>query len=252
VAVTRASVGAVAAAAAAAIALVLTLAPRSAAACGVSTADGVAACSLAEHEEATRPRWHVGASGIYPSTAIEFGGGLRTPETRAAALASVLYQPTPRVTLQAGMGATFGGGLETPTGRYNFSPGPTAEIGGSWRVVDGGRPFVILTSLLSFSAATTHLAGSDAGHAGYEAFDLRLGALAGVTLWKRLSLYALGRVFGGPVFWKYQGASVTGGDTHHYQVGAGVTWLVVRRFGLFAEGVPLGERALAAGLSVAF
>jgi hypothetical protein len=38
----------------------------------------------------------------------------------------------------------------------------------------------------------------------------------------------------------------------HYQVGAGVAVAVARQMEIFAEGVPLGERALAAGLSIAF
>jgi len=48
----------------------------SARACGVSTADGLSSCSLAEHEEETRPRWRVGASAACTSTAIDFGNNL--------------------------------------------------------------------------------------------------------------------------------------------------------------------------------
>ena len=59
----------IAIAAATAVAAVGTLGPRAARACGVSTADGVYACSLQEHEEETRPRWLAGASAIYTSTA---------------------------------------------------------------------------------------------------------------------------------------------------------------------------------------
>jgi hypothetical protein len=86
----------------------------------------------------------------------------------------------------------------------------------------------------------------------YSAFDLRLGAVVGTTFFDRLSPYALGRVFGGPVYWRYQGAAVTGTDTHHYQLGAGLALMLARRLDIFAEAVPLGERSLSAGASVSF
>jgi hypothetical protein len=227
-------------------------------ACGVSTADGLSACSLEEHEEATRPRWHAGASGVYTSTAIQFQGSVRSDETRGAVVASLAYQPSRRTTFQLALGGTFGGRLSTPTGQYDFSPGPTAAVGASWRLLEGARPFVVLTSNLSFSAASTTPSGAGAGGGnsaakiGYQAFDLRLGALCGMTFFRTLSPYAVGRVFGGPVFWQYQGADVTGGDVHHYQLGAGMTVVVARRLNVFAEGIPLGERSLAAGTAVAF
>ena len=56
---------------------------------------------------------------------------------------------------------------------------------------------------------------------------------------------------GGPVFWRYQGAGVSGGDAHHYQLGGGLTLTIAGRVNLFAEGIPLGERSVAAGAAVA-
>jgi hypothetical protein len=44
----------------------------------------------------------------------------------------------------------------------DFSPGPTVAIGASYRLIQGTRPFVILTANLSFSDAETHLSGADA------------------------------------------------------------------------------------------
>lgn len=232
------------------------LAPTAARACGVSTADGLSACSLSEHEEETRPRWSAGASGIYTSTAIRFSNDLRSDETRSAVAASLAYHPSARATLQLALGGTFGGRLITPEGTHDFSAGPTAAIGASWRLLDRGRPFVLLTGNLSFSAARTTLVSApgaaSSASVGYQAFDLRLGVLVGTTLLHVLTPYAVGRVFGGPIYWKYQDRDVTGTDTHHYQVGAGLTVAVVRRFNLFAEGIPLGERSLAAGTAIAF
>jgi hypothetical protein len=236
-----------------ALALLSAAAPA-ARACGVSTADGLSACSLEEHEEETRPRWRAGAAGLYTSTAIDFGS-FRSDEIRGSIVASLGYQPTRRLTLQLAAGSTVGGHLDTAMGVYDFSPGPTAAIGTSYRLVQGTKPFVILTANLSFSAATTQLSGPDAASnpkVSYDAFDLRGGALVGTTLWRVLSPYAVVRAFGGPVYWQYQGTNVTGTDAHHYQVGAGLTLVIARRVDLFAEGIPLGERSLAAGGALAF
>jgi hypothetical protein len=62
--------------------------------------------------------------------------------------------------------------------------------------------------------------------------------------------YVLARAFGGPVFWSLAGASVTGTDAHHYQVGAGLV-IRARRVDIVAEGVPLGERTVVVGVGLA-
>jgi hypothetical protein len=232
--------------------LAVAIAAPAARACGVSTADGLSACSLAEHEEETRPRWRAGAAGLYTSTTIDFSGGLHSDETRGSLVASLAYQPTKRLTLQLAAGSTLGGHLDTPAGVYQLAPGPTGAGGVSYRLLPGTKPFVILTANLSFSAATTQLSGGTGAAVSYDAFDLRGGALVGTTLWGVLSPYAVLRAFGGPIYWSYQGQSVTGTDAHHYQVGAGLTLVLARAVDLFVEGVPLGERSLAAGAAVAF
>src|SRR5512142_1361141 len=105
-------------------------------ACGASGPEGVAYCTLAEHDEQTRPKWAVGASGLYTSTNIHFSHGLRGDETRSQALAAVAYMPSDRVTLQLGIGALLGGHLDMPDGRHDFEPGPAGLLGAAWRVVD--------------------------------------------------------------------------------------------------------------------
>jgi hypothetical protein len=218
-------------------------------ACGVS-ASGVASCSLAEHVAEREPHWALGVSGLYTSTSVRFSGGNRADETRAATLASVALLPSPALVLQASLGSELGGSLSMPSGKYDFSPGLLAALGADYRLLDDGRWFALLTSTLSFSAARTH---ADAGpSAAYEALDLRLGAEFGIDIASVLRPYALARVFGGPIFWRLDGAAVTGTDTHHYQLGAGVGLHLSRSFNAFAEGVPLGERALALGIGAAF
>ncbi len=216
-------------------------------ACGVSGVDGAAFCSLSEHEEGTRPRWAVTAGGLLTSTRLRFSGGLRGGETRDAAFAGLAYFPSATTTLQMALGATVGGNLTMPDGRYEFSPGPSTLLGASWRAVDRDV-FVILTSVLSFSANKTKSPSNST--AGYEAFDLRLGAEIGTTVFKVFKPYIPVRVFGGPTYWHYLGASVTGTDTHHYQLGAGAVLQVVNRLNVYAEGIPLGERAVSFGLAL--
>ena len=216
--------------------------------CGVS-ASGVASCSLAEHNEAVRPRWAVGVSGLYTSTRLSFGDGLFADQVRYASLASLAYLPTPRLALQVGAGAAFEGLLTTPDGRHEFSPGPTGLLGAAYRAYDDGHAFIQLTSTLSFASARTHL--PDQASVGYQAFDLRLGGEFGLQLANVFRPYAITRVFGGPVFWHYEGRSVRGHDTHLYQAGAGASVRVAKSVSVFAEGVPLGERAVSVGVAVA-
>lgn len=232
------------------VVLAVELTPVRAKACGVSAA-GVSTCSLAEHEEATRPHWVVGASGVATSTRLSFDGGdVHADETRYAAFALLAYLPTRSLVLEAGAGATFGGSLRPPDGRHDFLPGPVFSLGADWRALDDGRFFVVGTSLVSFSAARTQKDDEDA--VGYQALDVRLGGQAGIDVFDVLRPYALARVFGGPVFWRYQGKAVTGTDTHHYQLGIGLAVRPVEPLSVFAEGVPLGERALSLGVAVAF
>jgi hypothetical protein len=220
-------------------------------ACGVSGPDGVWSCSLEEHDEALRPRWHVGAAYVFTSTALRFSHDVRAEQTRNAIVATAAYAPSPRLTWQFSAGAAFAGELRLPDGSYALSVGPTGAAGVAYRVLEG-QPFVVLTGLLSASTAISERREQPAAEAAYTAFDLRLGVLVGATLFDQLSPYAVARVFGGPIFWHYQGEAVTGTDVSHYQLGAGVSWLIARRCDLYFEGVPLGERALSGGASVSF
>jgi len=215
--------------------------------CGVSGVDGASFCSLSEHKEEERPRWAVTGGGVFTSTRLRFTGGLRGDETRDAAFGAIAYFPSAQTTLQMGLGATLGGTLTMPDRRYDFSPGPSALLGASWRVVDRDV-FVLLTSVLSFSATKTQSPSNSS--VGYEAFDLRLGAEIGTTLVKVLRPYIPVRVFGGPVFWHYLGTAVTGTDIHHYQLGAGAMLQLAKRVSLYAEGIPIGERAVSFGLAL--
>jgi hypothetical protein len=214
---------------------------------------GASACSLSEHEESLRKKWRVGATYAFTSTAIRFTGGATFDETRHTVLATLDYQPTRRWTLELGAGPLVGGSLERGGVSFDFNPGLVTDLGASFRLLDAdaARPFVVFTGQIAYATGTTHESGTSTNIA-YNAFDLRLGAIAGWTLWNVLNPYVVVRAFGGPVYWTYQGDSVTGTDTHHYQVGAGLLALLARRFDIYVEGIPLGEQAVSAGVGVAF
>jgi hypothetical protein len=243
--------------AALAVGFALTFSSARAVACGASAGGvaGVSGCSLAEHNEAVRKKWHVGVSGAYSSTSIRFSPELRLDQTRTAALGVLSYSPRPNVTLEYGAGALADGTFERAGVEFDFSPGLLLLLGGSYRLVanEGVRPFVLLGGQLAYvTARTTELGAAGAESAGYNAFDLRFGPVVGWTIWNTLTPYVLARLFGGPVFWSYQGEAVAGGDVHHYQLGAGLSLLVAKRVTAFVEGVPLGERTLAGGVGFAF
>lgn len=243
-------------ASAGAVAAALSLFPSRALACGASAGNaGVFACSLAEHEEEVRKKWHLGVAGGYTSTAITFGSGLTLDETRGIALALMDYRISPRWTFEAGAGSLFGGHLRGAGTEHDFSPGLLTTLGASWRVLDARdeRPFVLFTGQAAYIVASTRDANAPGASAvGYEAFDLRIGALVGWSIADAFAPYALARAFGGPVYWRFEGEERTGTDTHHYQLGAGLSVLIAKRVDLFVEGVPLGEQGVSGGAGVAF
>ncbi|HKP57355.1 MAG TPA: hypothetical protein VJV78_11575 [Polyangiales bacterium] len=218
-------------------------------ACGVSGPDGVWSCSLEEHEEEIRPRWQLGAAGMYTSTALRFDD-LRAEQRRWAVLATGAYAPTRRLSFQLSAGVGLGGELRVDDAPYEFSAGPNVAAGVAYTLLEGQLPFVVLTGVFSAAFARTQAAGEDAQ--SYTALDLRVGLTAGVVLFDVLVPYAVVRVFGGPVFWHVDGESRTGTDVHHYQVGAGLMLRPLEWLSISFEGVPLGEQALAAGAAIAF
>jgi hypothetical protein len=240
---------------AAAIAVALAY-PARGLACGASAggASGVSACSLQEHLESVRPKWRLGASYAFSSTAIRFNGDTRFDETRHVAFATLDYRMTPNWAFEVALGSILGGQLSSGPAEFDFRPGLLAALGASWRVLDaeGARPFVALTGQLSVVFASTRPSGvAGAPSTGYQAGDLRIGAVAGWPLAEAFTPYALARVFGGPIWWEYQGQNWTGTDVHHFQLGAGALFRI-GNVDVFAEGVPLGELALVGGAGLLF
>jgi hypothetical protein len=79
--------------------------------------------------------------------------------------------------------------------------------------------------------------------------DVRLGAIVGVTLWERLTPYALALAFGGPVLWTLDSADIRGSDQHHYQLGLGLNAALPWNLSAMLDASLLGERALSIGVT---
>ena len=168
-------------------------------------------------------------------------------------LATLGYALKRDMALEVGLGSLVDGSFERAGERYDFSPGLLLLAGGSYRLLknDGTQPFVLLGGQLAYVFSHTQRYTGDESVA-YHAVDFRVSGVAGWTFFDMLSPYVLARLFGGPVFWRYQGEAISGGDVHHYQLGLGVSLLIAERVNFYLEGVPLGEQAFAGGVGVRF
>jgi len=139
--------------------------------------------------------------------------------------------------IEGAVGALVAGTL----GDVDLDPGFIASATGSWLALPEttSRPFILAAVTASVLTAP-HLT----------AVDFRASAVVGKTVLDRLTVYAVGRVFGGPV--NFDPEVATGGDTHHYAVGAGASLRLPKAFDLFVEGSPLGEQSLNVGAGLRF
>ncbi len=199
-------------------------------------------------------RWHVAASFGVMNTGLS---GSNLPSSigieRFAATAGLDYRLSPQTTIGGGIGAGLGGVITVGPQRFLVQPGWLLTFSYSRRILDGAgkMPFLVLGISGGASGAGTREelapAGASPETASLYAFDVRAGVTVGKTFWSTISPYAAARVFGGPVFWSYAGQSVLAGDIYHFQVGLGMVTALPRGFDLFAEVVPLGERAVTLG-----
>lgn len=241
---------------------------REAYACGAAYPGGPVMCDFPRGDRskaASRPILRLSSSYAYTNTTILFlGGDRRADMTRHAAFVAAEL-PLSRAAsssfaLQIGAGGIGNGTLTAnatatqPVRTYDMGPGFSAFTGLAWRVLDAKddwTPFIHLTATLSFSHAATRSAISNDR---YTAVDFRFGAIVGKTLGDSgITPYIAARAFGGPIFWTLDGGSVTGTDLYKYQLGGGLSVaLFDRKLDIFAEGIGLGERGLAAGIGTTF
>jgi hypothetical protein len=186
---------------------------------------------------------------------------------RRAVSASFERRMSDTWTLSFAAGAGLPGHIEMGGERHTIGAGWLIAVSSSWRLLDGrGRiPFFALLSLtLAGSGVSTERAsfaspqtqavppGALDSSAPMYAVDARLGLIIGKTFWDVFTPYAGARLFGGPVFWRFRGEDVIGGDTRHIQLALGASSSLPGGVDLFAEVAPFGERAATVGGGVAF
>ncbi len=228
-------------------------------ACGVSASGAPAGiCDASEvlDEKAAAAKNRVGVSYGYTSSILFFSNDLRTPTERHAVMASFEHPMPKRWTLEVGAGSLVAGFLDTPIGRATFSPGVLASVSLSHLIVPStgyARPFVLLSFTLAGVWAPTQLDGTTSD---YVAFDFSASVAAGASIKfgrHALSPFIAGRLFGGPVFWTYQGSTVLGTDAYKYSLGPGLAASFEHgRVGLSLGAGLLGEKSLRGGVSVSF
>lgn len=234
-------------------------------ACGVGAPGAPAgvcdASEVLDAKVAAARRDRLGISYGATATALFFGDGRRADATRTAAVVVWEHRLRAGLTLQVGLGSLLGGSLTqtTPGGvTSTFRPGVLGSLGLAHRIFEAeggavdGKPFLMATYTLSFALATTQGPAAEAPTA-YSAFDLRLGLVLGTTIARTFTPYVAARVFGGPIFWSYGGASVTGTDAYKYELGGGLAVSLVKgRLALFVDGSAMGERDVRGGASLSF
>ena len=192
-----------------------------------------------------------GSFGI-TDTRLAFGDD-RHYDFRSQALAAFVgYRLGSGWSLQGAVGAILGGELvgdEIP-GTFDIGTGVMASITAArrWALGDG-RWFINGSASFALARSPTEEMGGTADDP-LLATDLRIGATAGRTFADRVSPYALVRLFGGPALWTIAGEDATGSDPSHLQLGAGVSVVIAAGVSALVDVSVLGERSVAAGLSL--
>jgi hypothetical protein len=197
----------------------------------------------------------VSAAASTVATTLRFDDDREVDLEQQAVFASLAWRKSPRWGFSLSLGALLDGTL-TPAGGVagDVGEGLAVSLGASWLPIYEGERTPFLSLAFTFASSFTSAVSDDGERADYQAFDARLEALTGKSfLDQRLTAYAAGRVFGGPVLWRLGGEDATGTDTHKYAVGGG---LIVRLpwggVDVFAEAMPLGERSYSAGAGIMF
>ena len=183
-------------------------------------------------------------------TRLRFENDATFELTEQAANAFGSYVTTSGWSFRAALGLLIDGTLEgnEMPGTHDLGPGLLGafSVAKQWTLGDG-QWFIAGSATLSAVRASTREMGATA-EPSFTAADLRLGVMAGRTFAKIWKPYITGRAFGGPVFWTVAGDSVSGTDTHHYQLGAGLS--VATSFGMTVvlDVSALGEQSGSLGV----
>jgi len=184
-------------------------------------------------------------------TRLRFDNDVRFDLSEQAVTAFAGYAAPSGWSFRGSIGALLDGSLERTAmpDEHDMSPGLVVAVGVARQWTSANRLWFITGSAgLSVAAAKTHEAGA-ADDPSFVAGDARVGAIAGRTFGKIVSPYVLARGFGGPVWWTVDNASTTGTDTHHYQLGAGLSVATSVGLTIVVDVSALGEQAASVGAS---
>lgn len=184
-------------------------------------------------------------------TRVRFHDDATFELTEQAVTAFAGYSSPAGWSVRGSLGALLGGRLESDAmlGTHDIGLGTLAAIGASrqWTFGDGAW-FVTGSAGVSVAVAPTTQAGV-AGDLRLVAGDGRVGAIVGRTFGTIFSPYLLARGFGGPVWWTVDGADTSGTDTHHFQLGAGLSVATSLGLTIVVDVSALGEQAASLGAS---
>lgn len=173
-------------------------------------------------------------------TTLKFDNASEFALSQFAGSATVGYALPSRWSFRAAVGTIIDGELSAGQRTDDISAGLTGGVGVAklWPVRN--HYFVTGSVDLSASRVTTHQ-GFEPG-VTFIATDLRVGAVVGKTL-GRFSPFLATRVFGGPVFWRYNGRDIIGTDIYKFQVGGGLSVMAGNGLSVMANVSVLGEQA---------
>lgn len=184
-------------------------------------------------------------------TRVRFDGDTTFELTEQAVTAFAGYATPAGWSIRVSLGALVDGRLDSDgmEGTHDIGLGVVGGVGVArqWTFGDG-QWFVTGSAGLSIAAASTHQAGASE-EPRLVAGDARGGAIAGRTLGKIWNPYMLARAFGGPIWWVVDGADATGTDTHHYQLGIGLSVATAMGLTIVLDVSALGEQAASLGAS---
>ena len=207
---------------------------------------GAAGCNS---DFAAELEWFAGVSYGTFQTELDFAGDASLEEST---ITTYLGKIVDSYTFSAALGLIAGGTLSYRGSNFRVGQGwlVLGSVARTWNYRE--IPQLFISGSLSAGLSQTSTRSLNLEKRSLTAIDLRLGILAGTTVWEKVTLYGLARVFGGPVFWTGSEESLVGGDKHHYQLGCGSRLQVGDQFSFLIEASLFGERSFSSGILVNF
>lgn len=197
--------------------------------------------------------WRVGAAWSRLDTDISVDGQ-RVDLLENAVAASLERTVGKAWVIGLSVGAIVHGSLALDARRFSLQPGVLLGLyaGHQWLKPNRAKLFLATTVAASLGVAWTREEVSGAARESFIATDLRVDLSFGATLFRVWSPYVAVRAFGGPIFWKRDGATVIGSDPGHHTLALGSRFDLPGGVDLSLDWGFEGARTLSAGVGVRF